>query len=445
MSEESRENQNIEWKQNWRDEYLKWICGFANANGGKIHIGKNDKGEIIGLKNSKKLLEDIPNKVKDSLGIIVDVNLHKNEKGEFIEIIVEPQPFAVNYKGQYHYRSGSTKQELKGVALDKFLLEKKGKTWDSIPVPKVSISDLKDETFEFFKKIASKSKRIDESIIKESNKNILDNLRLMEKTLLKRAAILLFHPDPEKYITGAFVKIGYFIMDSELVFQDEIHGNLFKQVEKTIDILFTKYIKAIISYEGIHRIETYEYPKEAIREALLNAISHKDYAYGYPIQISVYKNRLMIWNQGKLPEDWTVENLFKKHSSKPRNPDIANAFFRAGYIEAWGRGTIKIIEQSKNHGLPIPEFKNEGNDFWVIFKKDIINREYLENLKLNERQIKAVLYVKEKGKISNKEYQKICSVSKGTATTDLRELTDKFNLLKRKGNVGAGTFYILKK
>ena len=122
-----QESQNIEWKENWKDEYLKWICGFANANGGKIIIGKNDKGEIVGLKKSQKLLEDIPNKVRDILGIVVDVNLHKSEKGDYLEIIVENHPFPVNYKGQYHYRSGSTKQELKGAALDKFMLQKKGK------------------------------------------------------------------------------------------------------------------------------------------------------------------------------------------------------------------------------------------------------------------------------------------------------------------------------
>jgi ATP-dependent DNA helicase RecG len=100
------ENQNIEYKESWRDEYLKWICGFANANGGSIFIGKNDAGEIVNLKDPKKLLEDIPNKVKDILGILVDVNLHQSAKGDFIEIIVEPYPYPVNYKGQYHYRSG---------------------------------------------------------------------------------------------------------------------------------------------------------------------------------------------------------------------------------------------------------------------------------------------------------------------------------------------------
>ena len=100
------EDQNIEYKESWRDEYLKWICGFANANGGKIVNGKDDNGEITGLKDAKRLMEDIPNKVKDVLGILVDVNLHKSMKDEYIEILVEPYPYPVNYKGQYHYRSG---------------------------------------------------------------------------------------------------------------------------------------------------------------------------------------------------------------------------------------------------------------------------------------------------------------------------------------------------
>src|SRR5450759_4646805 len=154
------ENQSIEFKETWKDEYLKWICGFANANGGSLFIGKNDAGEIIPLENAKRLLEDVPNKVRDTLGILVDVYLHPTAKGDFIEIIVEPYPYPVNYKGQYHYRSGTTKQELKGAALNKFLLQRKGKRWDGVPVPNISVAELKQETFDFFRKRALKSQRI---------------------------------------------------------------------------------------------------------------------------------------------------------------------------------------------------------------------------------------------------------------------------------------------
>ncbi|HQO47685.1 MAG TPA: putative DNA binding domain-containing protein, partial [Paludibacteraceae bacterium] len=248
------EQQNIEYKSAWHDDYLKWVCGFANAQGGTIFIGKDDDGKIVGVPDAKKLLEDIPNKVRDILGILVDVNLHKTDQGDYLEIVVEPYPNAISYKGQYHYRSGSTKQELKGVALDKFLLQKRGKHWDGVLIPHVSVSDLKQETFEFFKKQGAKSKRLDEISLNDTNEQLLENLKLKDGKYLKRAAILLFYTKPEKFVTGAYIKIGFFENDADLIFQDEVHGNLFEQIEKTLDLLFTKYIKAIISYEnGINR------------------------------------------------------------------------------------------------------------------------------------------------------------------------------------------------
>lgn len=234
---------------------------------------------------------------------------------------------------------------MKGAALDKFLLQKKGKRWDGVPVPNIAVTDLKQETFEFFRNRAIKSQRIEEDILTDTNEHLIVNLQLKENVFLKRAAILLFHAESEKFVTGAYIKIGYFETDDDLKFQDEIHGNLFEQIEKTMDLLFTKYIKAEISYEGINRIEKYEYPRDAVREALLNAIAHKDYSGGTPIQISVYSDKIIFWNEGQLPENWTIENLLTKHPSKAYNPDIANALFRSGYIESWGRGTLKMIRE----------------------------------------------------------------------------------------------------
>ena len=161
-----RETQNVEWKASWRDEYIKWICGFANAHGGTLFIGKNDKSEIVGLENATRLLEEIPNKVRDVLGIIVEVNHHSEDHKDFVEIKVESYPYPISYKGQYHYRSGSTKQELKGSTLDLFLLQKQGKKWDSVPVPKVATHDLKSETIETFKTKALRSNRLGEEALK---------------------------------------------------------------------------------------------------------------------------------------------------------------------------------------------------------------------------------------------------------------------------------------
>ena len=435
------EKQNIEYKSIWKDEYLKWICGYANAQGGTLFIGRNDKGKVVGVNDSKKLLEDIPNKVRDVLGILVDVNLYETDEGSYIEIVVEPYPYAVNYKGHYFYRSGSTSQELKGAALDKFLLQKQGMHWDGVPIPNVSVDDLKHDTLEFFKKRGVRSLRFSEDSIKDTPAQLLENLKLMENKYLKRAALLLFHPDPEKYVTGAYIKIGFFESDADLIFQDEVHGNLFEQIETSVDLLFTKYIKAFISYEGINRVETYEYPKDAVREALLNAIAHKDYSSGATIQISVYDDKLMIWNAGQLPKDWTVETLLKKHASNPYNPDIANALFRSGYIESWGRGISKMTNLCLEAGLPKPEFDYDATGLWVTFRKDIYTSDQLEEIGLTSRQVKAVLFAKENGEITNSDYQKITSVSKRTATSDLTELVEKYKVLEKLGAAGAGIYY----
>jgi len=437
------EQQNIEWKENWRDEFLKWICGFANAQGGKIYIGKNDKGDVVGIDNAKKLMDDLPNKIVTNLGIICDINLLEENEKQLIEIVVEAYPNPVNYKGQYHFRSGSTKQELKGEALDKFLLQKQGKTWDSVPFPRTSVEDLDENAFLIFKRKAQNSGRVDDDTLSDSNQSLLEKLDLMDDDYITRAGILLFHPKPDKYFTGSFIKVGFFTTDEDLRYQDEVHGSLFEQIEKTLDLLKTKYMKAQIRYEGANRIEEFPFPPRAFREALLNAIAHKDYSSTSPIQISVYENKLLIWNQGQLPEGWTIEKLTEKHPSIPYNPKISNALFRSGYIEAWGRGTISMIDECVFLGKPRPKYMDDMSGFWVEFRKDIFDSEYYIKIGLNRRQLLAIEYLKTNKELSNKIYQEICNVSKATATRDLTELIEKFRVLKRSGDVGAGTIYQL--
>jgi ATP-dependent DNA helicase RecG len=135
-----------------------------------------------------------------------------------------------------------------------------------------------------------------------------------------------------------------------------------------MDLLLTKYLKANIQYEGINRVEEYPYPEKALREALMNAVAHKDYGSGHPVQISVYQDKIIFWNEGQLPDNWTAKRLTVKHPSRPFNPDIASAFFRAGLIEAWGRGTILILSECRQAGLPVPVFEFENTDFSVTIE-----------------------------------------------------------------------------
>lgn len=185
-------------------------------------------------------------------------------------------------------------------------MQKQGRTWDCAPVPHATVDELSLETFDTFRVLARKSSRLGSDILDETNYGLLQKLHLVEGKYLKRAGVLLFHPDPEKYFTGAYVKIGYFRTDAELLYHDEIQGDLFSQAQETIDLLLTKYLKAGITYEGIQRVEKLPVPEDALREAVLNALTHKDYSSGTPIQISVYPEKIMIWNPGTLPQNWTL-------------------------------------------------------------------------------------------------------------------------------------------
>jgi len=229
-------------------------------------IGRNDKGVAVGVPNAKKLLEDLPNKVRDVLGIMVAVNLVKEQGKNLIEIRVEPYPSPVSYKGEYHYRSGSTKQELKGAALDRFILRKQGLAWDSVPVPNVLPRNLSKVALDAFRAKARRSKRVDLTDLKGSATGLLEKLHLWDGKYLKRATVLAFHPDPERFFTGAFVKVGFFRTNDDLRYHDEIHGALITQVDNIVGTLQLKFLKAAISYEGIQRVETYPVPESALRE-----------------------------------------------------------------------------------------------------------------------------------------------------------------------------------
>ena len=154
------ENQNIEWKESWRDDYLKWICGFANAKGGKLYVGVADDGHVVGVQNSKRLLEDIPSKIHMALGIMADVDLHTEDGKDYLEITVAPSSFPVSYRGEFHYRSGATRRQLTGMALADFVMRRTGTHWDEALVENASLDDIDEESIKIFKREALRHRRM---------------------------------------------------------------------------------------------------------------------------------------------------------------------------------------------------------------------------------------------------------------------------------------------
>ncbi len=432
------EQQNTEYKSTWHDDYLKWVCGFANAQGGVIFIGKDNNGNVVGIDDYKRLMDDIPNKIRNAMGITVEVNLQEEDGKRFIEIVTLPYTVPVSLRGRYYFRSGSTKQELTGNSLNEFLLKKSGKTWDDVIEPRATFDDIDETAVAKFLLMAKEKGRLPE-VDGLSTEQLFDKLRLTENGQLKRAALVLFGKDPGKFYPSIYVRIGRFKDELDLIFQESEEGNIINLYQAVLNQINHKFIIKNITFEGMHRIETPEYPREAMREAILNALVHRNYV-GAHTQIRVYDDKITFWNEGSLQSPLTIESLKRPHSSRPRNVLIADVCFKGGLIDAWGRGTIKIIEACKQVGLPEPEIMERDGGLLVTMFKNNLTDEQLAKLGLNERQLKAVEYVKEKGKITNKEYQELNSVAKPTATRDLAELVGKFSIFKNTGK-GAGSFY----
>ena len=362
------ESQTLEWKESWNDEYMKTVCAFANTLGGTLEVGRNDNGVVVGVDKTAKLLEDLPNKIKNAMAIIADITIHEENNKKYIRITIGEYPFPISYRGSYYIRSGSTTQELTGNALDEFILRKHGKTWDGVPVPFVEFEDFESDAFKAFRKKAIARSRLTPQDLDITDEQLLDTLRLTEGKYIKRAALLLFHQDPEKWVQGAYVKIGMFANEADLLYQHEVHGPLITMPDKVIDIIYSNYFKGMISYEGIQRVENWNVPQSAFTEAITNAICHRDYSTGIPIQIKVFPDRVIIYNDGCLSDKWTLHDVLNTHRSEPHNPAIATAFFRAGIIESWGRGITNIKNACEAAGKPEPIFKfKRDREFSVTF------------------------------------------------------------------------------
>ena len=420
------ENQQTEYKESWRDEFLKHICAFANSQGGLLYIGMKDNGEVIGVPGTKKLLEDIPNKVIQLLGITVDIELKVKKNKEVIEIRISPSSVPISFHSKYYVRSGSTVQELRGQKLREFILKKDNVTWDSIILPEAKFEDLDEQLILFFISKAIEKNRMPSDARITSSLEVLQKISLItQKNELTRAAIILFAKNTNHYIKGIACKIGRFGKDSaDLISHDVIECPLFQMPDRILELLKTKYLHSKVSYQGIERVETLEYPERAIREAILNSVIHRDYAFqGTEITIHVYADKLVFWNIGSLLEPLSIELLKQDHPSIRRNVLIADVFYRSGAIEAWGRGIKLITTESAKYHVPEPQINEHAGGIQITFFKEF------EKSKEKSKE-KIITAVSENPYISIIELSKMTGLSVAGVEKNLRNLKTEGSLLR---------------
>lgn len=438
------ESESIEFKEKFDKETIETAVAFANTKGGVILIGFSDKGKVKGVQVGKETLNDWANQISQGTEPRIIPEIEQNEIEDKNVVITRIKEFPikpVSVRGRCFRRVGTSNRMMTPQEIAEMHLHSVGTSWDAFPAGDKTIEDIDMKKVDKYIKEANATGR---RKIEESSVEVLEKIELVKDGKATWAAILTFGKEPQRPLLQSAVHCGRFRMDKTQIIDDlMVETDLIDQVDEVMRFV-TRSISVRYEFEGKpRRREIWEYPLEALREAIINAIVHRDYTAPSNVQVEIYDDRIDIWNPGRLLPGITIDDLYKKtHKSVIRNKLIAQTFYDIGYIEKYGSGAIKIIDLCKQQGLPSPEFKEVFGGFSVIFRKDVYTEEYLRNLGLNDRQIKAVMYVKEKGKITNKEYREMFATTDRTALRDLIVICEK-GIFQKVGKTGRRTEYIL--
>jgi len=437
---EKGETNKVEYKPSLSDtdRIIEVVCSFANTEGGVVLIGikearKNIKDLVTGIELGKETIGRLVNRIIDKTDppIYPNIEVVKVFGKDIISIeVTEGRDKPYTASGKPFIRVGNVTKQMKRSEYEKMLIDRSKikLRFDTQICDGANWKDIDEKKVRWFLMKAKGERNLDidtATPIKEA----MNRLKLIQNGKLTNAAILLFGTDPQSFFIEARIRCGRFkgITAQEFIDMKIIDGNIIDQIDNAEKFVLSHIKKAakIIMFE---RQEVWEYPPEALREAIVNAVCHRDYFSTGNIQIGIYDDRVEIWNPGKLPEPLTPAMLKGEHQSIPNNPLIANAFFLIRYIEQWGKGTNKIIEWCKDHGLEEPDFEEIGGSFVVRFPApenilDLVPDKRKLNLKklgLNERQIKALrMMINEKKVFTNTLYQQTFGVSRRTALRDL--------------------------
>ena len=443
------ESEKVEFKPSLSqtDKIMESISAFSNTKGGIVIIGVSDKSEVLGVDIGKKTLESLANKIKQSTDPKVYPSIHVEEiddkdKQVVVIEVEEGKQKPVLAFGRAYKRVGKTNQKLGYEEIRNIALETSKVYWNERICERADLEDIDEEKVRWFLRRAKYERRLEldlETPVREA----LEKIELLREGKLTNAAILLFGKNPQRFFIQSETRCARFKGAKPLEFIDMkvFGGNIIDQMEDAVEFV-KEHIKLHAKIVGMERVERWEYPIDAIREAITNAICHRDYEISANVQVRIFDDRIEIWGCGHLPEPLTVEDLKQRHRSILRNPLVGKCFFWIKFIEQWGTGTNRIIDACLDYGLPEPVFEELSGSLVVTLRKGI-TEELLREKGLNERQIKAVSYIREKGGITNKEYQVLFDVSRITATRDFKLLEGE-GILKRIGKGKRDSKYVLK-
>lgn len=434
------ENGETEFKQQLNAAMFKTISAFSNTNGGIVLVGVSDSGQVTGCRCLNSDLKELSDTIVNSLGIHPSIDCVEIEGKSIIRIAVRKNLAPIAYEGRYYSRVGNTTRIMEGDDLREFFIQ--DVAWDSLS-SNHTYEDIDPETVRFFMGLAIRSGRLSAADEREPVSAILTRLGLTTEDRLNNAGYLLFGKKQPSFSSEYVLRVGRFRDPTTITGDRWIEGNLFLQFQEGEEAIrnFIN-VRYEITSAQLERKEIWDYPREAIREALVNALIHRDYfKKGQQVVVKVYDDHLWMHNPGSLPPGMSVDDLKRSPHSVLRNPLVAKVFYLAGFVEQYGSGIQRMINACTSNGLSEPSLSSDGLGFTLIIRKDPLGMEYLAGLGLHERQIQAMVYIQEHESISSGEYQKLVQVSSRTAKYELSDLMDR-GLLKRLGK-GRGTKYFL--
>lgn len=438
------EGTTVEFKEEDSKEFYRSLAALANQQGGVVLLGISDAKEIVGFRSSDKSIKKLSDTIVNKLLIHPTITPISVGNHEIVRIDVKSSRTPIAFEGRYPTRVGNTTRDMLPEDLREFFLA--SIEWDAI-TNDVPIAEIDEPTVRAFLSEAQEKGRLSITDPGESIDAVLRRLGLICDGKLTNAAVLLFGTHPERYFPGATTRIGRFKTDTIITGDRWINGNLFVQLSKGEEAIkeFIN-LRIDISDESMQasfaRREIWDYPLVALREALVNSLIHRDYLLqNQQTVIKVYDERIQFRNPGGLPNGLTVEHLLMEPQSMPRNPLLANVMYLAGSIERYGTGMARIIEAIDEANLPSPEFVDSPTGFKMTLWNDI-SESWLRGKGLSDREILAVLHVKEYGSISSSEYQNLVNRSKRTAYVELSHLVE-CGILRRVGETKPRTRYVL--
>lgn len=416
------ESETLEFKISFNEDVLESIGAFANARGGIVLIGVEDTGSVCGVQIGRRTLEDWANRIQEATDPRLQPSIRRVEREDKVVVAITVERATgvpISVRGRYLRRVGRTNQRMSHKEIMQRILTGAGLSWDAVVEPEASWEDLDPDKIRRFMDAVRRAGRrpVPDGA---SEREFLEKLELLKDGQPTRAALLLLGKQPTHYFPSAFLKLGRFRSPTLIVDDREVEDTLLEQVDEAMSWFRERFQTKFVITGKPQRDTIWEYPLEAVREAIVNAVCHRDYASPVNIQVRLYDDRLTIWNPGELPFPLTPPDLLREHASIPRNRRVAEAFFYVKLIEKWGSGTTRMADALQEAGLPEPEFDiRTPGMFRLTLRQDPFSEERLRELGLNERQMRAVAYVREHGKITNREYRQLTEISDEAARRDL--------------------------